>query len=114
MSQTQPNIRQDVCIEINHMHKWYGEFHALKNINLRVRKGEKIVVCGPSGSGKSTLIDIILGLIEPQQGKLKIDNTVINAQNRRSYQNCIGFVAPPGSSTSTSTFTLTSTFSVIY
>jgi len=52
-----------------------------------------IGIVGPSGSGKSTLIDILLGLIEPQQGQLKIDNTIINTQNRRSWQNTIGFVA---------------------
>ena len=42
-------------IELTDVHKWYGYFHALKNIDLTVRKGERIVVCGPSGSGKSTL-----------------------------------------------------------
>ena len=43
-------------IEINQLNKWYGDFHALKNINMSVKEGEIIVVCGPSGSGKSTLI----------------------------------------------------------
>ena len=43
-------------IEISDLNKWYGDFHALKNINLNVKEGEIIVVCGPSGSGKSTLI----------------------------------------------------------
>ena len=52
-----------------------------------------IGIVGPSGSGKSTLIDILLGLIVPQQGQLKIDNTIINNQNIRSWQNTIGFVA---------------------
>ena len=49
----------EVIIEINQMNKWYGDFHVLKDINLTVRKGERIVVCGPSGSGKSTLIRCI-------------------------------------------------------
>ena len=47
------------AIEIRGMHKWYGEFHVLRNINLSVAPGEKIVICGPSGSGKSTLIRCI-------------------------------------------------------
>ena len=50
-------------------------------------------IVGPSGSGKSTLINILLGLIEPQEGDLKIDDVVINNNNRRSWQNSIGFVA---------------------
>ena len=45
-------------IKIQGMHKWFGDFHVLKNINLKVLKGERIVICGPSGSGKSTLIDV--------------------------------------------------------
>ena len=52
-----------------------------------------IGIVGPSGAGKSTLIDIFLGLIEPQEGQLIIDHTIINDQNRRSWQNSIGFVA---------------------
>ncbi|MGB5707524.1 MAG: amino acid ABC transporter ATP-binding protein [Arenicellales bacterium] len=57
------------------MHKWYGEFHVLKNINLNVTKGEKIVVCGPSGSGKSTMIRCINALEEHQQGDIIVDGT---------------------------------------
>ena len=49
----------EVAIEIIGMHKWYGEFHVLKDINLKVMRGERIVVCGPSGSGKSTMIRCI-------------------------------------------------------
>ena len=56
------------------MHKWYGEFHVLKNINLEVAKGEKIVICGPSGSGKSTMIRCINRLEEHQQGQIIVDN----------------------------------------
>ena len=61
----------------------------------KIEKNKKIVVCGPSGSGKSTLIDILLGLIEPHHGMLKVDNTIINSKNRRSWQNTIGFVGAP-------------------
>ncbi len=68
-------ISEDVVIEINGMHKWYGEFHVLKDINLTVRKGERIVVCGPSGSGKSTMIRCINRLEEHQRGQIIVDGT---------------------------------------
>ncbi|WP_144222914.1 ATP-binding cassette domain-containing protein, partial [Mesorhizobium amorphae] len=57
----------DVAIEIVGMHKWYGEFHVLKDINLKVMRGERIVICGPSGSGKSTMIRCINRLEEHQK-----------------------------------------------
>jgi general L-amino acid transport system ATP-binding protein len=57
-------------IELQAVHKWYGEFHVLKDISLRVGKGEKVVVCGPSGSGKSTMIRCINRLEEHQQGRI--------------------------------------------
>lgn len=60
-------------ITIENMHKWYGDFHVLKNINLTVHKGERIVICGPSGSGKSTLIRCINRLEEHQRGKIVVD-----------------------------------------
>lgn len=63
----------DVMIEIIGMHKWYGEFHVLKDINLVVRQGERIVVCGPSGSGKSTMIRCINRLEEHQRGKILVE-----------------------------------------
>jgi general L-amino acid transport system ATP-binding protein len=53
--------------------KWYGQFHVLRDIQLNVAKGERIVICGPSGSGKSTLIRCINRLEEHQQGKLMVD-----------------------------------------
>jgi general L-amino acid transport system ATP-binding protein len=59
-------------IELEAVHKWYGDFHVLKDINLRVRKGEKVVVCGPSGSGKSTMIRCINRLEEHQQGRIVV------------------------------------------
>ncbi len=55
------------------MHKWFGDFHVLKNINLTVHKGERIIICGPSGSGKSTLIRCINRLEEHQQGRIIVD-----------------------------------------
>ena len=64
---------EDTVIEIVNMHKWYGDFHVLKNINLNVKKRERIVVCGPSGSGKSTLIRCINRLEEHQKGQIIVD-----------------------------------------
>ena len=65
----------DVIIEINGLHKWFDDFHVLKDINLTVNRGERIVICGPSGSGKSTLIRCINRLEEHQRGKIFVDNT---------------------------------------
>ncbi len=63
----------DVAVEIVDMHKWYGEFHVLKDINLKVMRGERIVIAGPSGSGKSTMIRCINRLEEHQQGDITVD-----------------------------------------
>jgi len=67
-------ISDEVAIQIVGMHKWYGEFHVLKDINLTVNRGERIVICGPSGSGKSTMIRCINRLEEHQKGKIIVDN----------------------------------------
>ena len=63
----------DAIIEIVEMHKWYDDFHVLKDINLTVKKQERIVICGPSGSGKSTLIRCINRLEEHQRGRIIVD-----------------------------------------
>ncbi len=60
-------------IEFSRVNKWYGAFHVLRDIDLSVARGERIVICGPSGSGKSTLIRCINRLEEHQQGTLKVD-----------------------------------------
>ena len=62
-------------IEVKSMHKWYGDFHVLSDINLRVQLGERIVICGPSGSGKSTLIRCINRLEEHQKGQIVVNGT---------------------------------------
>lgn len=67
------NVSDKTVIEINQMHKWYGQFHVLKDISLEVKEGERIVICGPSGSGKSTLIRCINHLEEHQQGQIIVD-----------------------------------------
>jgi general L-amino acid transport system ATP-binding protein len=68
----------DPIIEFAGVNKWFGEFHVLRDINLRVAKGERIVICGPSGSGKSTLIRCINRLEEHQQGRLVVDGTELS------------------------------------
>ncbi|MBF0203276.1 MAG: amino acid ABC transporter ATP-binding protein, partial [Desulfamplus sp.] len=65
--------KEDYIIKIKNMHKWYGEFHVLNDINLDVSKGEIIVICGPSGSGKSTLIRCINRLEQHQKGSINVD-----------------------------------------
>jgi len=71
----QMKISDEVIIQIIGMHKWFGQFHVLKDIHLTVNKGERIVVCGPSGSGKSTLIRCINRLEEHQQGQIVVEGT---------------------------------------
>ncbi|MGB3718474.1 MAG: ABC transporter ATP-binding protein [Proteobacteria bacterium] len=70
------------AVELIGVNKWYGEFHVLKDINLSVRQGEKIVICGPSGSGKSTLIRCINRLEEHQQGKIIVDGIELTSDLR--------------------------------
>ena len=68
----------DVIINLNEVNKWYGDFHVLKNINLVVHEGERIVICGPSGSGKSTLIRCINHLEEHQDGSIVVDGITLD------------------------------------
>jgi general L-amino acid transport system ATP-binding protein len=65
------------------VHKWFGDFHVLKDINLTVHKGERIVVCGPSGSGKSTMIRCINRLEEHQKGRIVVDGIEITNDIKR-------------------------------
>jgi general L-amino acid transport system ATP-binding protein len=68
-------LTHDTAVEMVAVNKWYGAFHVLKDVNLKVTRGEKIVVCGPSGSGKSTMIRCINRLEEHQQGSIIVDGT---------------------------------------
>jgi general L-amino acid transport system ATP-binding protein len=63
----------ELAVQMSSVNKWYGEFHVLRNIDLQVSKGERIVVCGPSGSGKSTMIRCINRLEEHQKGRIIVD-----------------------------------------
>jgi general L-amino acid transport system ATP-binding protein len=71
----EPAVATDAApmIELIDVNKWFGQFHVLKSINLKVASGERIVVCGPSGSGKSTLIRCINRLEEHQRGRIVVD-----------------------------------------
>lgn len=82
------------AIEITEMHKWFGDFHVLKNINLTVAKGERIVICGPSGSGKSTLIRCINRLEEHQRGDITVDGITLtnNLKNIAEIRREVGMV----------------------
>ena len=73
MSRVPDQSSSDAAVEMIGVHKWYGEFHVLKDINLKVMRGERIVVCGPSGSGKSTMIRCINRLESHQQGRILVD-----------------------------------------
>ncbi|GMQ90258.1 MAG: amino acid ABC transporter ATP-binding protein [Gammaproteobacteria bacterium] len=70
-------VSREIMIQMIGVHKWYGAFHVLKDINLTVNKGERIVICGPSGSGKSTLIRCINRLEEHQRGQIIVEGTEI-------------------------------------
>ena len=72
-------VTDEVAIQISAMNKWYGTFHVLRDINMSVMKGERIVICGPSGSGKSTLIRCINRLEEHQQGQIIVDGTELTS-----------------------------------
>jgi len=83
MNTKQSQVSKDIStdepvIEIINMHKWYDDFHVLKDINLQVRPQEKIVVCGPSGSGKSTVIRCINRLEEHQKGQIIVNGTELS------------------------------------
>ncbi len=80
-------------IQIDSLNKWFGEFHVLKDISLRVTSGEKIVICGPSGSGKSTLIRCINALESYQSGSLTVQGTTLNDnKDTRAVREDVGMV----------------------
>jgi len=75
-----------IAIAIRGLNKWYGQFHVLKDVDLDVRQGEKVVICGPSGSGKSTLIRTINRLEEHQEGTITVDGQPLTNDVRRIEQ----------------------------
>jgi general L-amino acid transport system ATP-binding protein len=82
MSNTSAGTSRDM-IEIAGLHKWFGDFHVLADINLKVAAGERIVICGPSGSGKSTLLRCINGLEDFQRGKIVVDGVPLTHDLKR-------------------------------
>lgn len=93
-TQTKIDSSDNIVITINQMHKWYGEFHVLKNINLNVKSGERIVICGPSGSGKSTLIRCINRLEAHQKGDIIVNDVALtsNLKNLEMVRRDVGMV----------------------
>ncbi|PIL18968.1 arginine ABC transporter ATP-binding protein [Puniceibacterium antarcticum] len=75
----QMQVSDEVAVSIENMNKWYGTFHVLRDIDLTVHRGERIVIAGPSGSGKSTLIRCINALEEHQKGRITVDGTVLSS-----------------------------------
>ena len=88
-----PEHAEVSVIRIRGLNKWYGDFHVLKDIDLDVRSGEKVVICGPSGSGKSTLIRCINALEEHQSGSLVVHGTALqDAGDIRAIREQVGMV----------------------
>ena len=79
MSQASKQSSAEPMILLQGVNKWYGQFHVLKDLNLSVQPGERIVLCGPSGSGKSTTIRCINRLEEHQQGRIVVDGTELTS-----------------------------------
>ncbi|MBC97210.1 MAG: ABC transporter ATP-binding protein [Halobacteriovoraceae bacterium] len=76
---------KNTIIKVENVNKWYGDFHVLKDVNLDVTEGERIVICGPSGSGKSTFIRCLNHLEEHQKGDIQINGITLN-QNLKNLQ----------------------------
>jgi general L-amino acid transport system ATP-binding protein len=93
-NQTDQAPADDAIIEIIDMHKWFGEFHVLQDITLKVARKERIVICGPSGSGKSTLIRCINRLEEHQKGRIIVDGIELtnNVKNIEKIRAEVGMV----------------------
>ena len=85
---------ENLVVNMQKVNKWFGEFHALKDINLSIYEGERIVVCGPSGSGKSTLIRCLNGLEKHQDGTIKVYGTVLddNTESVKKIRKSVGMV----------------------
>ncbi len=75
-----------LAVDIKGLHKWYGEFYVLRDVDLEVRRGERIVICGPSGSGKSTLLRCINGLEPYQRGEVTVDGIALGNDLKRIVQ----------------------------
>lgn len=94
MSEQRRLADRESVIEVNRMNKWFGDFHVLRDIDLEVKSGERIVICGPSGSGKSTLIRCLNRLEEHQQGKIVVNEVELtdNVKNIEVVRKDVGMV----------------------
>ena len=84
----------DLIIKVQGLNKWFGDFHVLRGLDLAVRRGERIVICGPSGSGKSTLIRCLNRLEEHQSGTVVVDGVELDDSIRHieTVRNEVGMV----------------------
>ncbi|MDO6454851.1 amino acid ABC transporter ATP-binding protein [Neptunomonas phycophila] len=91
---TQAKDAEKLMIQLRDVNKWYGDFHVLKNINLNVKRGERIVICGPSGSGKSTMIRSINRLEEHQKGDIIVNDVTLtnDLKNIETIRKDVGMV----------------------
>lgn len=87
-------VSDETVITMQHVNKWYGHFHVLKDISLEVKKGERIVICGPSGSGKSTMIRCINHLEEHQRGSINVNGVSLDGdvKNINAIRSEVGMV----------------------
>ncbi|WP_318453789.1 amino acid ABC transporter ATP-binding protein [Photobacterium leiognathi] len=85
-------LAKDEIITFNHVNKWYGDFHALKDIDLTIHKGERLVICGPSGSGKSTLIRCINGLEHYDSGEITVTGKTLEPRSLKAIRGKVGMV----------------------
>ena len=92
-NQLQSAASDEVAISMSKVNKWFGNFHVLKDIDLSIYKGERIVICGPSGSGKSTLIRCINRLEEHQNGDISVNGVTLDS-NLKNIHACLLYTSP--------------------
>jgi polar amino acid transport system ATP-binding protein len=92
LAEESKNLRDDPIISFLNVDKWYGDFHALKGINLTINRGERLVICGPSGSGKSTLIRCINGLEKYNSGQLNVVGHHLDRKHLKAIRGKVGMV----------------------
>ncbi|WP_265414356.1 amino acid ABC transporter ATP-binding protein [Photobacterium leiognathi] len=85
-------LAKDEIITFNHVNKWYGDFHVLKDIDITIHKGERLVICGPSGSGKSTLIRCINGLEHYDSGEITVTGKTLEPKSLKAIRGKVGMV----------------------
>ena len=87
-------MQEEPAVRIEAVHKWYGAYHALKGVDLHIRRGERVVVCGPSGSGKSTLIRCVNRLEDHQSGRIVVNGVELtgNLRNIDAVRRDVGMV----------------------